>query len=108
MKIGVIGLGLRASHVMKEIQNIDPSCKIAALVDPKHQQTSGIDSEAYTLYNTPEEMLQEEQLDGVLIGTRCSLHTEMALKVLPSGIPLYMEKPVATTMEDLLLLKAGY
>lgn len=108
MRIGVIGLGMRASHVMKEIQNVDPSCKIAALVDPKHQQASGIDSIAYPFYNTPEEMLQQEQLDGILIGTRCSLHTEKALKVLPSGIPLYMEKPVSTNMEDLVRLKAGY
>jgi len=44
----------------------------------------------------------------VLIGTRCSLHTEMALKVIPSGIPLYLEKPVATSLEDLRKLKSGW
>lgn len=47
------------------------------------------------LSDTPEEMLERERLDGILIGTRCSLHTEMALKVTPTGIPLFLEKPVA-------------
>jgi predicted dehydrogenase len=108
MKIGVIGLGARAGHVINEIEKVDPSCRIAAVVDPNHQEASDSDSKVYSYYSTPEEMLHKEQLDGILIGTRCSLHTEMALKVLPSHIPLFMEKPVATTMEDLIRLKSAY
>ncbi|MBP1990820.1 Gfo/Idh/MocA family protein [Paenibacillus eucommiae] len=56
-------------------------------------------------FDTPEAMIAAGKLDGILIGTRCSLHTEMALKVLPTGIPLYLEKPVATSYEDLMRLK---
>src|SRR5690348_9038444 len=107
MRIGVIGFGKRAKHMINEILKADPSCKVVAVVDPKKQQASGTDSAAYQYYYTPEEMLLKERLDGILIGTRCSLHTEMALKVLPRNIPLYMEKPVSTTMEDLVHLKAA-
>ena len=59
-------------------------------------------------YDTPEEMLENEQLDGAMIGTRCNLHTLMGLKVLRKNLPLYLEKPVSTNFEDLISLKQGY
>lgn len=40
-----------------------------------------------------------------MIGTRCSLHTKMAVKVLSKHLPLFLEKPVSTSIEDLILLK---
>lgn len=108
MKIGIVGLGQRVSHVISEMTKVDPSCRIVAVVDPGKQQANPSVSAEWKYYDTPEEMLQHEKLDGLFIGTRCSLHTEIALKLLPSGIPLYMEKPVSTTLEDLLLLKEAY
>lgn len=111
MKLGVIGYGSRISHVISTIQQEEPACHIKAIVEVrqdkvKEAQKEGSEQIAY--YSSVEDMLASEQLDGILIGTRCSLHTEMALKVLPTGIPLFLEKPVSTTMEDLYRLKAGY
>ena len=56
-------------------------------------------------YQTADEMLDAEPLDGVVIGTRCSLHAAMGIKVLERGLALFLEKPVATTMADLLALR---
>ncbi|WJH36533.1 Gfo/Idh/MocA family oxidoreductase [Paenibacillus sp. CC-CFT747] len=42
----------------------------------------------------------EPGLNGVMIATRCTLHTEMALKVLPARLPVFLEKPVATNLAD--------
>ncbi|MFD0869032.1 MULTISPECIES: Gfo/Idh/MocA family protein [Paenibacillus] len=110
MKLGVIGYGARISHVIDEIIRQDPSCRIAAITDirkdkvrQEHQKLQDV-----TFYDSAEQMLDSEKLDGVLIGTRCSLHTELALKVLPTGLPLFLEKPVATTLEDLHRLQEGY
>ncbi|OME77633.1 oxidoreductase [Paenibacillus sp. FSL A5-0031] len=110
MKLGVIGYGSRIQHVINEMIKIDPTCNVSAIVDPqsqmiqeKHQQQ--VKDTAF--YGTPEEMLASASLNGILIGTRCHLHTEMAVKVLPTRIPLFLEKPVATSMEDLLRLKAS-
>ncbi|MDP6380939.1 MAG: Gfo/Idh/MocA family oxidoreductase, partial [Phycisphaerae bacterium] len=44
-------------------------------------------------------------LDGVLVGTRCSLHATMAVPVLERGLPLFLEKPVATCYDDLRRLR---
>lgn len=110
MKLGVIGYGSRIQHVIQEIIKLEPTCTVSAIVDPQsrmyqEQQPQLLQHTAF--YDTPEAMLASAELDGVLIGTRCYLHTEMALKVLPTRIPLFLEKPVATTLEDLFRLKAG-
>ena len=39
-----------------------------------------------------DKMLDEVCPDGVIVGTRCSLHVEMALKVIKRKIPLFLEK----------------
>ncbi|ACS99840.1 Gfo/Idh/MocA family protein [Paenibacillus sp. JDR-2] len=110
MKLGVIGYGSRIQHVIQEMIKLEPACTVTAIVDPQssvyRQQEPQLEQHA-AFYDTPEEMLASADLDGILIGTRCNLHTEMALKVFPTSIPLFLEKPVATTMEDLLRLKAG-
>ncbi|MDF2723189.1 MAG: oxidoreductase domain protein [Paenibacillus sp.] len=111
MKMGVIGYGQRIKSVIASIQKEDPSCIITAVADIRKDsvdEANASRSEPIRLYSTPEAMMAEEQLDGILIGTRCSLHTEMALKVLPTGIPLFLEKPVSTKMDDARRLKAGF
>lgn len=111
MKMGVIGYGGRIKGVIRSIQKEDPTCVVQAITDIRKDITvegQAEGSEPVPIYDTPEAMIAAEQLDGILIGTRCSLHTEMALKVLPTGIPLFLEKPVSTTMEDARRLKAGY
>ncbi|MFK7692230.1 Gfo/Idh/MocA family protein [Paenibacillus sp. HJGM_3] len=111
MNIGVIGYGKRISHVIEALKKEHPEAQIAAVVDIQNDKQRELESSGgrkVPFFETTEAMLAECKLDGVLIGTRCSLHTEMALKVFPSGLPLYLEKPVATTMEDLRRLKAGY
>jgi predicted dehydrogenase len=113
MKLGVIGYGERIRGVIDEIIKQEPSCQVTAIVDIRKDEMMAdrkrekLDDDV-RFYETPEYMLSEAGLDGVLIGTRCSLHTEMAHRVIPSGIPLYLEKPVSTTMPDLLRLKQNW
>lgn len=112
MKLGIIGFGNRIGTVVREVMAQDPACKVVAFVDPNPTpfglQVSGLAGDAMKRYETVRQMLENEQLDGVLVGTRCNLHTEIALQIMPKGIPLYLEKPVSTNMEDLLRLKEAY
>lgn len=112
MKLGVIGYGSRIRDVLEEIRGVDDRCVVRAIADIRHteirnnwQERGG---EMPRFYETTEQMLEKERLDGILVGTRCSLHTEIALKVLPTGLPLFLEKPVATSIEDLQRLKLAY
>src|SRR5205823_845206 len=52
-------------------------------------------------------MLGRDDLDGVMVGTRCTLHTPYAVAVLARGLPLFLEKPIATSWEQAAQLRAA-
>lgn len=120
MRLGVIGYGRRIRKIIDEIIQIDPSCRVAAITDIRNEQIREelagqsqeqrlrLRTDEIEYFDMPEQMIQEARPDGLLIGTRCSLHTEMAVRVLPSGIPLFLEKPVSTNEADFYRLKEAY
>jgi len=64
----------------------------------------GVDVENVQVFDDADAMLDTVALDGVLIGTRCDLHARMALKVMRRDLPIFLEKPIATSMADLTAL----
>ncbi len=114
--IGIIGFGSRARGIWEksimpysEIEEND-KCQLVAIVDVRpeeelREQLKVCGAPDARIYRTPEEMYENEKLDGTIIGTRCSLHTKMALINARYGIPVLLEKPVATTDEDLHALE---
>lgn len=111
IRLGVIGYGGRAQGVISLIYKLNAGLEVTAITDVDENQirerlkNQGRDPDKVAFYTNPDEMLDKEQLDAVLIGTRCSLHTTMAVKVLERNLPLYLEKPVATNMQDLVKLR---
>lgn len=108
--IAVIGLGERISGIVNLLEKTG-ECKLLCVADPraeevkKEQKAKGRDISGVHFYESAEEMLEKEHPDGVCIGTRCSLHAKYADFVLRRGYPLFLEKPVCTTREDLALLE---
>lgn len=108
--IGFIGYGLRSRTMMKAFDAIEAELNVSAVCDPRAEQIRAETAEdgrfANTIYvESAEELLKQRGLDGVFIGTRCSLHADFAAKVLDSGIPLYLEKPVCINEEQYARLK---
>ncbi len=110
-KIAVIGAGNRIGGIARAISSWEKTA-LAAVCDPDFEGAKerisdwGMDTES-TLFYKPDElekMLDENQIDGVLIGTRCNIHAKLAAPVLKRNIPLFLEKPVGITEEDLNLL----
>ena len=113
-RIAFIGLGSRIAHIYDKMAGWEP-VEIAAICDPDPEgalqrlKNKGHRAENVRFYNAGEQekMLEEVHPDGVLIGTRCNLHSTMAASVLRRGIPLFLEKPVGITWEDLHLLETA-
>lgn len=107
IKIGIIGYGSRIANMFANVHAFAPEAVLAAVTDPAHDMVrarlaeNGVDAGKVHFYDDVEQMLEREPLDAVMIGTRCSLHTTMAIPVLKRGLPLFLEKPVATTFDDL-------
>ncbi|MCW3060999.1 MAG: oxidoreductase [Capsulimonas sp.] len=113
IKLGVIGFGERARHMVRMIQAQDPEARLTAIADPqcdalrKELLAADPAMDLPRFYQDADEMLDTEVLDGVIIGTRCSLHAQMAVKVMARDIALLLEKPVGTNLDDLMTLRAA-
>lgn len=104
LKIGIIGYGSRMSGVVDRIVETGKAIPVA-IADPQVDAAKTRAAERgfsdITYYSDAEEMLRQETLDGICIGTRCSSHTHFALLAAQYGVPVFLEKPVATNQEDL-------
>lgn len=104
-QIGVIGSGHRMTPlVMRLLENED--FQVRAVCDPNTEDVK----EKYkdhdvTFYTDAEEMLQKEQLDCLMIGTRCSLHTKFMVLAAKYKLPTFLEKPVCINQEQLAELE---
>ena len=112
MNIGIIGYGTRMHYFLDRLLELELGVQVAAVADLDTDRarslltSKGIEANAVRFYADAEELLErEEALDGVMIGTRCHLHADLALKVMRKGLPLFLEKPVAITFRDLTLLE---
>lgn len=104
-KVAFIGTGGRSvcyASTYVDCENVE----VVALADPapEHRRTmaakSGL-SDGFAEYNDWQEMLQvHTDLDGVVICSPNYLHVEQAVSCLERGIPIALEKPLATTKED--------
>ena len=104
LKIGVIGYGKRMEGLVDKFI-ATKQVTLAAITDIRNDEIKlKLDKLGYSdvhFYTDAEEMIKNESLDGVLVGTRCSTHTDYALLVAKYDLPLFLEKPVCTNEEDL-------
>ncbi len=114
MRIAVIGYGRRMRGILRLVEKFHTSARVAAITDPNFDQIRAeMESEGKSVPDCPvfddaDEMLDSVEIDAVMVATRCSLHATMAIKALERNLPLYLEKPVATSREDLRkLAEAG-
>lgn len=100
LNVGVIGIGAMGRNhvrVYSEMENI----RLVAVSDVNSmcckKFTEQYNRPAYTDYR---EMLAQEKLDAVSVVVPTSLHRQVAEEVLVQGIPILLEKPIATTHTD--------
>lgn len=104
-KIGWIGYGLRSEMMMRAFRSLEAEIQVQAVADPAWRRIApGVKDDPYfahtAWYDSAEEMIKKETLDGVFIGTRCSQHTRYACLALREELPLFLEKPVAISREQ--------
>ncbi len=111
-KIGIIGMGGRMHSLISYEFCHFPELQVVAVADPDFKKAKErlesiktVDATKVCYYENGEDMLENEELDGVFVGTRCNLHKKYAVEVLKRKLPLFLEKPVVTTLEDYYELK---
>lgn len=100
MKIGVVGLGLRAAHVLGYIADV-ADIEIVGYVDPnpcgkellEEKTTTG------TAYASVEELLKQN-LDLFFVSSPNFMHLEHIRAGLEAGVRVFSEKPIVISKEE--------
>lgn len=114
LRVGVIGYGSRVEHLCQQylsLRRLDQQVSVTAVADPAPMAAARVhqDFPAARMYASLEALLEAgEPLDGVMIGTRCDLHTPLAVRALELGKPIFLEKPVGIDLAQLRTLHAAF
>lgn len=95
MKVGIIGLGFRLSHVVHEFSKADPSFEIAGYFDPAPAGLPNLASFGIapgTAFDSIEALLQAGELDLILVGSPNFMHLEHIRQALAAGYRVFTEK----------------
>ncbi|TYC68947.1 Gfo/Idh/MocA family oxidoreductase [Stappia sp. BW2] len=113
MKVGIVGLGSRMSHVARCLKAQKADLEFTAYADPAPAGLSFLETSLGTTlngYETLQDMLNGEALDMLMIGSPNHMHIGHLRTALKSSVPyIFTEKPVviseAETFELLDLMR---
>jgi len=104
MRFGVVSARGRGGY-LATLYDDHPDTDLVAIADrnPKAfdegRKTWGLDKCTFREYAEVGDMLREEDLDWVLVGTGDPQHYDVAVQVLQAGCNAFIEKPMCLTME---------
>jgi predicted dehydrogenase len=99
VRLGLIGMGMIGklhAETMSKMQDIE--FVAASDADAKHQKTA--DELGTKFYQSYEEMIGKEKMDGVVIAVPNELHLPVGAACAKKGLHLLMEKPIAADLES--------
>ena len=104
-RIALLGGGLRGRGLMKETVKDPSRAELVALAEPVAVQMAEsrqeFDLPDERCYATHRELLDDvADLDGAIVATNVATHREVACDCMERGVPIYLEKPIAGTIED--------
>ncbi len=100
--IGVIGCGDFAQSTILRVLGRLSDARIVALADPVAvaRESAATLAPHASLYEHPAALLRDERVEGVVVAAPTGDHAELAIQVLEAGRHLYLEKPIATSLND--------
>ena len=113
IRLGVVGYGGRLHSLVKDVfRAVEPDLRVVGVVDPDHERVCSRLTEYQphdvAFFDSLDEMVRGARPDALAIGTRCNLHTPYAIEAARYDLPLFLEKPVAISMEQALALERAF
>jgi len=112
IRLGVVGYGNRADVFLRNAllpaAAESSGLTIAGIVSHDEAEVRlrlPLEYKNVSFYSDIEKMLSLAKLDALFVGTRCNSHAEIAIELLKYGLPIFLEKPVAISMEQALALE---
>lgn len=99
IRVGFIGLGNMGMYQVRAFAQAS-GCQIVAGADPSSDMRARFAQEVPNaqLFASPEELLAQGKIDGVIIAVPTGYHRAVASTMLAAGVPVLLEKPMARTV----------
>lgn len=94
MRVGLIGLGSMGKNHYRVLRSL-PDANLVAVCDPAADA-----SLPENVYASCDEMLDNEELEAAVVCVPTSHHLRVASRVIERGIPVLIEKPIASNEEE--------
>jgi predicted dehydrogenase len=111
IRVAVIGIGQRA-EIAEHVSASGVGAAIAAAVDTTQagrERAVRMFGETIPVYTDHHELIAAGGIDAAIVTTPDFTHAAIAIDLLRAGIAVYLEKPIATTVEDAdAVLAAAY
>ncbi|NDH51094.1 MAG: gfo/Idh/MocA family oxidoreductase [Betaproteobacteria bacterium] len=105
-RIAVVGAGyIGQAHIA--VAQHSASVTLSAIVDPAPAAIALAARCGVPHYKSIEDLLAGERPDGVVLATPNPLHVEQALQCMDAGLPILLEKPIATSVSEAQRLVAA-
>lgn len=101
MKVAQIGVGYWGPNLLRNLV-ANKDCEVKIVADLSKDRRKFVNN-LYPSINTTDqinEVLNDNQIDAVIIATPVATHFELSMKALEAGKHVLVEKPMATTVED--------
>ena len=105
LRVGLIGTGMMGCEHLRNLMGLD-SVAITAVSDPNEEplrwatKTLGDRANSVTQFTSHEDLLASGLVDAVLVASPNYTHKSILDDVLATDIPVLVEKPLCTTVED--------
>ena len=107
MAVGIVGAGWMAQEHRRVLETID-GVSIAAVCDVDRGRAEDLASgTGARVYLDWRELLDREDLAAVIVSIPPLAHRDPAIEALTRGLPVYLEKPIARTLDDAAAIVAA-
>lgn len=106
LQVAVVGAGYWGPNIIRNL-NRNSRCRLAAVCDKDTAKLSRLEGNfqhPVTLTTRYDELLKREDIDAVAIVTDIPTHYGLAKQALEAGKHVFVEKPLATTGKECLML----
>ncbi|PKO63107.1 MAG: oxidoreductase [Betaproteobacteria bacterium HGW-Betaproteobacteria-18] len=98
-RIAIAGAGyIGLAHL--EVAQKSTTCTLSAIVDPSPGAVAIAARAGVPRYTSIDELLAQDRPDGLILATPNQLHVPQALQCIAAGMPILLEKPIATTVAE--------
>ncbi|MFQ5875919.1 MAG: Gfo/Idh/MocA family protein, partial [Dehalococcoidia bacterium] len=107
VRVGAVGLGRWAKTLAEAIKKSERIQIVSCYSRSERNRETFSEQYGCRAANTYEELLKDQEVEGVIITTPNDVHKGPILEAAEQGRHVYVDKPIAHTMADALVIERG-